>query len=233
MGRRKRNMVRDGMSPEPAPGQSSLPAPAIQEIAQLIQALPGVSPLPIDKTKDADVLTAKLLTVFTPTHSREILTYFTLLNLGRLEELARKKCAGNFYLLHPGRIAERTLARSFQRRAELRPPNRYLPWAASIVDEVIDEAVRDGDLGLFSDGWEGCNDPPLRRRLQVIAQVNNNLPADLRRISYLVFFDGRSAREIANLLNYPLEQVEFILEQVFETVRKRIDGTGGVSHDAP
>lgn len=223
------------MSPEerPTSGQSSLPAPAVEEIAQLIQTLPGIPPLPLDKTKDADLLTAKLLTAFSPSHSKEILTYFTLLNLGRLEELARRKCAGNFYLLHPGRIAERTLARSFQRRSELRPPNRYLPWATNMMDEIVEEAVRDGDLGLFSDGWEGCSDPPLRRRLQVIAQINNNLPSDLRRISYLVFFEGRSAREIANLLNYPLEQVEFILEQVFDAVRKRIDGTGGASHDTP
>lgn len=224
-------MAREGMGSEDlASGHTSLPAPAIEEIALLVQNLPGMSPLPRDKSKDPDLLTAKLLSAFTPAHSREILTYFTLLNLGRLEEAARRKCASSFFLLHPGRIAERALARTFQRRSEFKSPNRYIAWASSLMDEVIEEAVRDGDLGLFSDGWEGCNDPPLRRRLQVIAQVNNNLPADLRRISYLVFFEGRSAREIASALNYPLEQVEFILEQVFETVRKRIDGTGGTSH---
>ena len=224
-------MSREGMRPEElASRQGALPAPAIEEISLLIQGLPGVSPLPRDKSKDADLLTAKLLGAFTPAHSREILTYFTLLNLGRLEEVARRKCAASFLLLHPGRIAERALARSFQQRAELAPSNPFLAWASAIVDEVIREAVRDGDLGLFSDGWEGCSDPPLRRRLQVIAQVSNNLPLDLRRISYLVFFEGRSAREIAATLQYPLEQVEFILEQVFETVRRRIDGTGGTNH---
>lgn len=221
-------MTRDGMRPEKsASSASSLPTPAVEEIAALIQQLPGFAPLPADKRKDPDLLTAKLLSAVIPTHSRELLTYFTLLNLGRLEELARQKCATNFYLLHPARIAERTLATSYQHRAELRPPNRYISWASTVMDEVIQEAVKEGELGLFSDGWEGCSDPALRRRLQIIAQVNNNLPGDLRRISYLVFFEGRSAREIAALTQYPLEQVEFILEQVFETVRQRIDGTGG------
>ncbi len=229
---KKGNMAHEGIEAEGVgAGQSPLPGRAVEEIADLIFHLPGMASLPKDKVKDPDFLTAKLFHAFSRPHSREILTYFTLLNLGRLEELARKKCTESFYLLHPGRIAERVLAKSFQRRDELPASNRYLDWADQIMESVMGDAVRDGELGLFSDGWEGCNDPPLRRRLQAIAQVNNQLPKDLRQISYLVFFEGLSAREIAKKLNYPLEQVEFILEQVFETVRKRLDGTGGFSHE--
>ena len=132
-------------------------------------------------------------------------------------------------------LVQETFLRIWQRRSSLKAGHKFLPYAFRICDNLFLDAVRHRKVrerldAEYAPPALSPNDDPegelhvslLQDRISAI--INEDLPVKCRNVFRLSRFEGKSNREIADLLGLSVKTVENQITRALKIVRKRLRG---------
>lgn len=130
-------------------------------------------------------------------------------------------------------IVQETFVRIWDHRATLKPHLSFLAYALRISQNLVTDAARHREI---RERLQGAIPPPsmsqgddpaealqlamLEERLMAV--INGELPEKCREIFLLSRFEGKSNREIANLLGLSVRTVEHQINHALKVLRKKM-----------
>lgn len=132
-------------------------------------------------------------------------------------------------------LVQETFLRIWQHRSTLKSGHTFLPYAFRVCDNLFRDAFRrrkvrerlDPEIPppAPSDGHDP--EEALRFKLlqeRISAIINEDLPAKCRNVFRLSRLEGKSNREIADLLGLSVKTVENQITRALKILRKRLEG---------
>ena len=130
-------------------------------------------------------------------------------------------------------IVQETFLRIWERRSTLNPQLSFLAYTFRISGNLVRDAIRRRktrerlDSTLPPPSLSEGDDPAEALQLvileeKLIAIINEELPEKCRRIFLLSRFEGKSNREIADLLGLSVRTVEHQINHALKVIRKEL-----------
>lgn len=170
---------------------------------------------------DPDHIADRLLDVAERFDGTRLLYLLTVLQIHRLDRVAREICEQEFLLLDPRSIAEEAVISLYAAHVAGGRQVPFKSWARQVVQRTTQRAVDQPRLAAFRREESNLAGQILT---SILAEKANRLGFDARRLIYMAWVRGLAPGRIARESGVPLETVEWVLATIMEQARDAVEG---------